>query len=202
MPVFLAASRRPAEHKFNFRSGLGRALSLFLVAALSTGGFAGPAAAAEPMDVRVAALVPELEATIASGMKAFDNPGLAIGIVTGDRLVYAKGFGVRKKGGEPVDAATVFQIGSATKSFLAATMAITADRKKFAWDDRVVDLDPDFQMKDLCRHVAPEGRFAAVAANLGPKPLGFVQFQVGQTGKLDLFRFVIEDGQEYLLQRE
>src|SRR5438477_9732169 len=167
MPVFLAASRRPAEHKFNFRSGLGRALSLFLFAALSTGGFAGPAAA-EPMDVRVAALVSELEAIIASGMKAFDNPGLAIGIVTGGRLVYAKGFGVRKKGGEPVDAATVFQIGSATKSFLAATMAITADRKKFAWDDRVVDLDPDFQMKDLCRHVAPEGRFAAVAANLGP----------------------------------
>ena len=146
MPV--AASRRPAEHKFNFRSGLGRALSLFLLATLSTGGFAGPAAAAEPMDAQVAALVPELEATIASGMNAFDNPGLAIGIVTGDRLVYAKGFGFRKKGGEPVDTATVFQIGSATKSFLATTMAITADRKKFAWDDRVVDLDPDFQMKD------------------------------------------------------
>jgi len=50
--------------------------------------------------------------------------------------------------------------------------------------------------------LAPEGRFAAVAANLGPKPLGFVQFQMGQTGKLDLFRFVIEDGQEYLFQRE
>jgi CubicO group peptidase (beta-lactamase class C family) len=100
------------------------------------------------MDARVAALVPELEAYIARGMKAFDNPGLAIGIVSGDRLVYAKGFGVRKKGGELVDTATVFQIGSATKSFLATTMAITADRKKFAWDDRVVDLYPDFQMKD------------------------------------------------------
>jgi CubicO group peptidase (beta-lactamase class C family) len=148
MPVFLAASRRTADHKFNSHSGLGRALPLFVAAALSIGGFAGAVVAAEPMDARVAALVPELEATIASGMKAFDNPGLAIGIVTSDRLVYAKGFGVRKKGGEPVDAATVFQIGSATKSFLATTMAITADRKKFAWDDRVVDLDPDFQMKD------------------------------------------------------
>ena len=145
MPVFLAASRRPAEHKFNFRSGLGRALSLFLVAALSTGGFAGPAAAAEPMDARVAALVPELEATIASGMMAFDNPGLAIGIVTGDRLVYAKGFGVRKKGGEPVDAATVFQIGSATKSFLATTMAIAADRKKFSVRRGVVTTKPSLQ---------------------------------------------------------
>jgi CubicO group peptidase (beta-lactamase class C family) len=146
MPAFLAES--PAGHRFNSRRGLGRALPLLVAVALSTGGVAGSVAAAEPIVARVAALVPALEATIASGMKAFDDPGLAIGIVTGDRLVYARGFGVRKKGGEPVDAATVFQIGSATKPFLATTMAITADRHKFAWDDRVVDLAPDFQMKD------------------------------------------------------
>jgi hypothetical protein len=42
-------------------------------------------------------------------MAAFDSPGLAIGIVAGDKLVYGKGFGVRKKGGEPVDTRTVFQ---------------------------------------------------------------------------------------------
>src|SRR5262245_27548446 len=51
------------------------------------------------MEERVRALIPELEAYIASGMKAFDVPGLAIGIVAGDKLVYAKGFGVRSKGG-------------------------------------------------------------------------------------------------------
>ena len=96
----------------------------------------------------IRALIPSLETYIQSGMKAFDNPGLAIGIVSGDRLVYAKGFGVRKKGGEPVDTKTVFQIGSTTKAFLATTMAISVDRKKFGWGDRVVDLDPDFQMKD------------------------------------------------------
>src|SRR4029077_12358044 len=28
------------------------------------------------------------------------------------------------------------------------TMAIAVDRGKFHWDDRVVDLDPDFQLKD------------------------------------------------------
>ena len=82
-------------------------------------------------------------------MKAFDVPGLAIGIVTGDRLVYARGFGVRSKsGGVPVDTRTVFQIGSTTKAFLGATMAIMVDRGKFRWDDRVVDLDPNFQLKD------------------------------------------------------
>ena len=82
-------------------------------------------------------------------MKAFDVPGLAIGIVADDRLVYAKGFGVRSKaGGAPVDSRTVFQIGSTTKAFLTTTMAIMVDRGKLRWDDRVVDLDPEFQLKD------------------------------------------------------
>ena len=82
-------------------------------------------------------------------MNTFDLPGLAIGIVANDRLVYSKGFGVRSKaGGAPVDTRTVFQIGSATKGFLAATMALMVDRGKFKWDDRVVDLDADFRLKD------------------------------------------------------
>lgn len=111
----------------------------------------GPAAggrAEQGMEARIAALTGELEAYVQNGMTAFDNPGLAIGIVSGDRLVYAKGFGVRSKGGEPVDTDTVFQIGSTTKAFLATTMAIAADRGKLAWDARVVDLDSDFAMKD------------------------------------------------------
>jgi CubicO group peptidase (beta-lactamase class C family) len=115
----------------------------------------GPALAQEPskpaasMEARVTALIPDIEAYIRNGMKAFDVPGLAIGIVTGDRLIYAKGFGVRSKsGGQPVDPQTVFQIGSATKAFLATTMAIAVDRGKLHWDDRVVDLDPEFQLED------------------------------------------------------
>jgi hypothetical protein len=80
---------------------------------------------AVPMEARVRALIPDLEVYIQSGMQAFDAPGLVIGIVTGDRLVYAKGFGVSSKAaGAPVDSRTVFQIGSATKAFLATTIAI------------------------------------------------------------------------------
>ena len=76
-------------------------------------------------------------------------PGVAVGIVTGDQLVYARGFGSsRKGGGDPVDAASLFQIGSTTKAFLATTLAIAVDDGKLGWDDRVVDLYPDFQLKD------------------------------------------------------
>jgi CubicO group peptidase (beta-lactamase class C family) len=95
------------------------------------------------------AISPDTEAYIANGMKTFDSPGLAVGVVANDRLVYSKGFGGRSKaGGAPVDTHTVFQIGSATKGFLATTMALMVDRGRFKWDDRVIDHDAEFQMKD------------------------------------------------------
>ena len=127
-------------------------LALRLALALPLAVAAGvrhPVVAAEPVEATIEAMRPEAEATIASGMRAFDLPGLAIGIVASDRLVYAKGFGTRSKdGGLPVDARTVFQIGSATKGFLSATMALMVDRGRFKWEDRVADLDADFRLKD------------------------------------------------------
>src|SRR5436190_19441988 len=101
------------------------------------------------MEARVQELIPDIEAYVVNGMKGFDIPGVAIGIVANDRLVYAKGFGVRSKSNRlPVDTRTIFEIGSTTKAFLAATEAIMVDRGKLRWDDRVVDLYPEFQLSD------------------------------------------------------
>jgi CubicO group peptidase (beta-lactamase class C family) len=123
--------------------------ALFIVNSPSGSQAAAATQTQPPMEERIRALIPDLEAYIASGMKAFDVPGLGIGIVAGDKLVYAKGFGVRSKGGGvPVDTRTIFQIGSTTKAFLATTLAIMVDRRKLRWDDRIVDLDADFQFKD------------------------------------------------------
>ena len=105
---------------------------------------------ADQIEKRVQTLIPTLEKYVTSGMRDFDVPGAAIGVVVGDKLVYAKRFGVRAKDNRtPVDSHTVFQIGSTTKAFLATTMAIAVDRGKLRWDDRVIDLDADFQLKDL-----------------------------------------------------
>jgi CubicO group peptidase (beta-lactamase class C family) len=125
-----------------------RGLGSLAVAGLVLAAAAVPAAADPAMDAKIAALAPALEAYVAKGMADFDDPGLALGIVSGDRLVYAKGFGVTREGGTPVDADTIFQIGSASKGFLATTLAIGVDRDLFRWDDRVVELYPDFQMQD------------------------------------------------------
>ncbi len=100
------------------------------------------------LEHRVQALSSSLDDYVANGMKAFGIPGVAVGIVVGDKLVYSKGYGVRQRGGPPVDAKTLFQVGSTTKAFLATTIAIAVDRKKLHWDDQVVDLDSEFQLKD------------------------------------------------------
>src|SRR5258705_2592607 len=148
--AFLNAS---AARPQSYRCVRGVFLSFLMMAALAAANFLNMARAVESSKIaaateqRVQTLIPELEAYIASGMKRFDTHGLAIGIVAGDKLIYAKGFGVRSKaGGAPVDTRTVFQIGSNTKAFLTTTMAIMFDRGKFRLYDRVVDLDPHVQL--------------------------------------------------------
>ena len=124
MPVTIRLHRAMSDLRSSLSAGALLAGGVLLAAAVQ-----GAAAEATPpeasIEQRVQALVPNLKDYIATNMKAFDVLGLAIGIVAGDKLIYAEGFGVRSKGGGvPVDAQTVFQIGSTTKAFLSATMAI------------------------------------------------------------------------------
>jgi Domain of unknown function (DUF3471) len=48
----------------------------------------------------------------------------------------------------------------------------------------------------------PTGRFASVVENEGPRPSGFVQFQIDKDGKLNLLRLSFDDGQAYEFRRE
>lgn len=76
-------------------------------------------------------------------------PGLSISVVKGDSLVFAKGFGVRKYGEkDSVDAQTLFQVASVTKSFTATLIAMLVDQGKAKWDDPVIQHIPDFKLKD------------------------------------------------------
>ena len=80
---------------------------------------------------------------------AFGVPGMAVAMVAGDKVVYAKGFGnTALKGGHPVDTGTIFQIGSASKAFTGALLAIMVDRRKLVWTDQVIRHYPGFEMKD------------------------------------------------------
>lgn len=107
-----------------------------------------PTATAAEVEARVAKAVPALEQAVARGMEMFKVPGAVVGVVVGDKLVYTKGFGVAEAGGAPVGPDTLFQVGSTTKAFLATTLAMMVDEKKFAWDTRVAGLAPEFVLHD------------------------------------------------------
>jgi CubicO group peptidase (beta-lactamase class C family) len=81
--------------------------------------------------------------------KDWAAPGFAIAIVKDDKLVFAKGYGVRELGKpEVVDENTLFAIASNTKAFTAAALAILVDEGKIKWDDLVTKYLPAFQLYD------------------------------------------------------
>jgi CubicO group peptidase (beta-lactamase class C family) len=82
-------------------------------------------------------------------IKEWGVPGVAIAIVKDDRVVFAKGFGVRELNKPaPVDEQTLFAIGSSSKAFTAASIAILVDEGKLKWDDPAIKHLPGFQLFD------------------------------------------------------
>ena len=76
-------------------------------------------------------------------------PGLAIAVVFQDKVVYAKGFGVRDVNTKaPVDADTVFQLASVSKPIGSTVVAELVGEGKISWDSKLNALDPTFEMFD------------------------------------------------------
>ncbi|MFY9116871.1 MAG: serine hydrolase [Bacteroidales bacterium] len=81
--------------------------------------------------------------------KDWNITGSALAVIHNDSIVFAEGFGEKLKGsGLPVDANTVFQIGSVSKSFTATLIAMLVDEGKVSWDDPIKKYLPDFEMYD------------------------------------------------------
>ncbi len=77
----------------------------------------------------------ELERIIEAELKTNKTPGAAVAIVVGDKIVYAKGFGLTSaESGNPVNADTLFRMGSTTKMFTAAALVTLADVGKIKLD--------------------------------------------------------------------
>ncbi|MBX3539592.1 MAG: serine hydrolase [Chelatococcus sp.] len=76
-------------------------------------------------------------------------PGLSVAVVHRGKTVYAKGFGLRKVGETaPVDADTVFQLASLSKSVGATVVASLVGQGVIAWDTPVVKHLPWFALSD------------------------------------------------------
>ena len=83
-------------------------------------------------------------------MKQWKVPGVAIAVVQDGKVIYARGYGYRDLENKlPVTTATLFPIGSITKSFTALTFAILKDEGKVDWDQPVRTYLPEFEMNDV-----------------------------------------------------
>ena len=89
------------------------------------------------------------DAHVEAVMKASEVPGAAVAIVENGKVTLARGYGIRQLGSpQAVDADTLFQIGSTTKAFTTAALAILVEEGKIGWDDKVIDHLPGFRMYD------------------------------------------------------
>lgn len=103
---------------------------------------------ADPSSV-VADALAGLDDFVASVMKSWHVPGLALAIVRDGQVVLAKGHGLRHIGANlPVTADTLFAIGSSTKAFTTLAMGILAEEGKLSWDEPVTKYLPTFRLKD------------------------------------------------------
>jgi len=102
-----------------------------------------------PDSEKLKTILSDFEIYVKTGMADWQVPGMAIVIVRGDEVIYKKTFGVREAGKtDQVTEETLFQIGSTSKAFTAALVAMMVDEGKIKWNDKVIDYLPEFRMYD------------------------------------------------------
>ena len=106
-------------------------------------------AVARPPALEKEVLVSRFERYAEESRQAWGTPGMAVVLVADGKVIWSKAFGVKEAGGQdPVDVNTLFQIGSASKSFTSSLVALQVDRGKLKWSDKVLEHYADFRMFD------------------------------------------------------
>jgi CubicO group peptidase (beta-lactamase class C family) len=79
-----------------------------------------------------------LEKFALAELKETHTPGAAVAVVSGDRLVFAKGFGVANvETGAPITPDMLFRVGSVTKMFTAAVLVSLAEDEQIALNEPI-----------------------------------------------------------------
>ncbi|HEV8380555.1 MAG TPA: serine hydrolase [Gemmatimonadales bacterium] len=114
-------------------------LALALVASLATQARAQDSSA-------TAAKLAGFDAYMNQVMRDWNVPGIGVGVVVKNKLVFARGFGYRDYGNKlPFTPTTVVPIASNTKLFTAIAMGLLVDEGKIDWDKPVRQFVPSVQ---------------------------------------------------------
>ncbi|WP_051711699.1 serine hydrolase [Streptomyces sp. NRRL S-350] len=110
---------------------------------------APPAPSPQLTDQQVNSAVDRIDAYVQDAMRKTGVPGLALAVVHKDKVVHAKGFGVRELGKpDAVTPDTVFQLASVSKPIASTVVAGAVGGKTVKWDDPIAAHDPGFTLAD------------------------------------------------------
>ncbi|NDY56284.1 serine hydrolase [Desulfovibrio sulfodismutans] len=124
-------------------------LTLLLASVLALAAVPAARGAEQGAPTDTAAVLDGLDAFVDQALGDWQVPGAAVAVVKDGVTVYAKGFGLRDTDKKlPVTPDTVFAIGSCTKAFTAAALALLTDQGTMSLDTPVRDILPGFRMYD------------------------------------------------------
>jgi len=115
---------------------------------------------------RPQAAVDELDQIVKNAMTKTGVPGVAVAVVHGGSVLYARGFGIRNVNTKAsVDASTVFQLASVSKSLSSTVVAGAVGKKIIGWADPVTRHLPGFALADpyVTSHVTYADLFSHVS---------------------------------------
>src|SRR5271156_5188128 len=94
-------------------------------------------------DASVAKKLEGFDAYMEQTLKDWNTPGIGVGIVVNDKLVFVKGYGYRDYEKKlPFTATTLCQIASNSKLFTAVSAGMLVEEGKLTWDDPVREAVP------------------------------------------------------------
>ncbi|MEE8633830.1 MAG: serine hydrolase [Methyloceanibacter sp.] len=90
-----------------------------------------------------------LDGIVEKAMAQTGLPGVAVGVVYKDKVIYAKGFGVRELGKpDAIDPDTVFMLASVSKPIASTIVAKLVGDGVVKWDDAARMHNPAFALRD------------------------------------------------------
>src|SRR5689334_492984 len=95
-------------------------------------------------EINVPARLEGFDDYMAKLLQEWNAPGVAVGIVVNDKLMFAKGYGYRDYGQKlAFTPETLFPIASNTKLFTAVAAGMLVEEGKLTWDKPIRDAVPE-----------------------------------------------------------
>jgi len=92
----------------------------------------------------------EVDSIVINKINQYNIPGLSIGLVSDDTIVYSKGYGVRSiNNGNLVTENSIFHTASISKLFTAVALMTLLEKNEISIDSRLVDILPQLKYDDI-----------------------------------------------------